>query len=73
LTAECNLKNGLIDAIIPEPNGGAHRDPQATADRLQGWIVDSIRELQRIAPDTLVRLRFEKIRNIGSHNCAPPA
>ena len=73
LTAESNLKNGLIDAIIPEPNGGAHRDPQATADRLQGWIVDSIRELQRLAPDTLVRLRFEKIRNIGSHNCAPPS
>ncbi|NCX06161.1 MAG: hypothetical protein EBW68_10340, partial [Actinobacteria bacterium] len=50
LTAECNLKNGLIDAIIPEPNGGAHRDPQATAERLQGWVVDSIRELQRLSP-----------------------
>ena len=67
LTAESNLKNGLIDAIIPEPNGGAHRDPQATAERLQGWVVDSIRELQRLSPDTLVRLRFDKIRNIGSH------
>ncbi len=71
LTAECNLKNGLIDAIIPEPNGGAHRDPQATAERLQGWVVDSIRELQRLSPDTLVRLRFDKIRNIGSHKSNP--
>ena len=66
LTAEANLKNGLVDAVIPEPHGGAHRDPQATADRLQGWIVDSVRELQRIAPETLVRLRFEKFRSIGS-------
>ena len=71
LTAESNLKNGLIDAIIPEPNGGAHRDPQATAERLQGWVVDSIRELQRLSPDTLVRLRFDKIRNIGSHKSNP--
>ena len=66
LTAEANLRNGLVDAVIPEPNGGAHRDPQATADRLQGWIVNSVRELQRIAPETLVRLRFEKFRSIGS-------
>ncbi len=73
LTAESNLKNGLIDAIIPEPNGGAHRDPQATAERLQGWVVDSIRELQRLAPDTLVRLRFDKIRNIRSPNWSSTA
>jgi len=66
LTAESNLRNGLVDAVIPEPHGGAHRDPQATADRLQAWIVDSVRELQRIAPETLVRLRFEKFRAIGS-------
>ncbi len=66
LTAEANLRNGLVDAVIPEPHGGAHRDPQATADRLQGWIVDAVRELQRIAPETLVRLRFEKFRSIGS-------
>jgi len=66
LTAEDNLKNGLVDAVIPEPHGGAHRDPQATADRLQGWIVDSVRELQRLAPETLARLRFEKFRSIGS-------
>ncbi|MBX3354271.1 MAG: acetyl-CoA carboxylase carboxyltransferase subunit alpha [Phycisphaeraceae bacterium] len=66
LTAEDNLRNGLIDAVIPEPAGGAHRDPKAMADRLQSWIVDSLRELQRISPDTLVRLRYEKFRNIGS-------
>jgi len=66
LTAEANLKNGLVDAVIPEPHGGAHRDPQATADRLQGWIVDSVRELQRVAPETLVRLRYDKFRAIGS-------
>ena len=66
LTAESNLRNGLVDAVIPEPHGGAHRDPQATAERLQSWIVDSVRELQRLAPETLVRLRFEKFRAIGS-------
>lgn len=66
LTAEDNLRNGLIDAVLPEPHGGAHRDPRATADRLQSWIVDTLRELSRISPETLVRLRYEKFRNIGS-------
>ena len=66
LTAEDNIRNGLVDAIIPEPHGGAHRDPQATAERLQAWITDTIRELQRLSPETLVRLRYEKFRNIGS-------
>jgi len=66
LTAEDNLRNGLIDAVIPEPHGGAHRDPKATADRLQNWIVDTLRELQRVSPETLVRLRYEKFRNIGT-------
>lgn len=66
LTAEDNLRNGLIDAVLPEPPGGAHRDPKAMAERLQSWIVDSLRELQRVSPDTLVRLRYDKFRNIGS-------
>jgi len=66
LTAEDNLRNGLIDAVIPEPHGGAHRDSKATAERLQTWIVDTLRELQRVSPETLVRLRYDKFRNIGS-------
>jgi acetyl-CoA carboxylase carboxyl transferase subunit alpha len=66
LTARDNLANGLIDDIIEEPLGGAHRDPKATADRVAKWIVDRLRELKRYKPQTLVRQRYEKLRGIGA-------
>ncbi len=65
LTAADNLKHGLVDAIIEEPDGGAHRDPDAAASTLQAWILDQLADLSRIQPDTLVRQRFEKFRAIG--------
>ncbi len=65
LRAQDNLKHGLIDAVIPEPLGGAHRDPEAAADGLQAWILDQLAELSRLKPETLVRQRFEKFRAIG--------
>ena len=66
LTARRNLENGLIDEVIPEPPGGAHRDPKAMAERLQAWILDRLRELTRINPETLVRQRYEKFRAMGA-------
>lgn len=66
LTADRNLTNGLIDAVITEPAGGAHRDPRAAANAMQHWIVEQLRDLTRLDPDTLVRRRFEKFRAMGS-------
>lgn len=65
LLAEENLEHGLIDAVIPEPSGGAHRDPQMAAEKLESWILDQLAELSRLKPETLVRQRFEKFREIG--------
>ena len=66
LTADRNLSNGLIDAVITEPAGGAHRDPRGAANAMQHWIVEQLRDLTRLDPDTLVRRRFEKFRSMGS-------
>jgi acetyl-CoA carboxylase carboxyl transferase subunit alpha len=66
LTARRNLENGLIDEVIPEPLGGAHRDPRKAADHLQNWIVDRLRELSRVNPESLVRQRLEKFRKMGA-------
>ena len=66
LTSKHNLDNGLIDELIKEPLGGAHRDPQAAADSVAAWIVDGLRELRRFKPETLVRRRYEKFRRIGA-------
>ncbi len=65
LTARDNLKNGLIDEVIPEPLGGAHRDAHAAAANIEKWIVDKLRELKRFKPQTLVQRRYEKFRRIG--------
>ncbi len=72
LTAKANLANGLIDDVIREPVGGAHRDPAAAAKSAQEWIVDRIRELQRSKPETLVQRRYEKLRRIGAVAWHPP-
>lgn len=66
LTAKENLANGLIDHVIREPVGGAHRNPKATAASVQGWIVEQLGELTRLDSETLVRRRYEKFRRIGS-------
>lgn len=65
LTARDNLSNGLIDHVISEPVGGAHRDPKAAANAVQAWIVEQIRQLKRSKPETLVQRRYEKLRRIG--------
>jgi acetyl-CoA carboxylase carboxyl transferase subunit alpha len=67
LTARDNLKNGLIDDVIPEPIGGAHRNPRAAADSLQSWIVEQLHQLKRFKhPQTLVQRRYEKFRRVGA-------
>ena len=66
LTAKENMANGLIDHVIREPVGGAHRNPKATAAAVQAWIVEQIGELTKLDSETLVRRRYEKFRRIGS-------
>ena len=65
LTARDNMKNGLIDEVIREPLGGAHRDTQGAAELLQRWIIERLRELKRFKPQTLVERRYQKFRTIG--------
>jgi acetyl-CoA carboxylase carboxyl transferase subunit alpha len=66
LTAADNLELGIIESVIPEPLGGAHRDPQATAKAIERWIVDTLRELQPLDPNVLVAQRYERFRRLGS-------
>jgi|TARA_B100000959_G_C14957679_1_gene614453 acetyl-CoA carboxylase carboxyl transferase subunit alpha len=73
LTSKDNLKNGLIDTIIPEPKGGAHRDIDATALHVEKWIVDTLRDLERFNPQTLVHRRYEKFAAMGSYSQELPA
>ena len=68
LTAKHNMANGLIDGVVKEPLGGAHRDPTMAAEHLQRYIIDTLRELSRFNPRSLVERRYDKFRRIGSFN-----
>jgi acetyl-CoA carboxylase carboxyl transferase subunit alpha len=59
------LKLGVIDGVIPEPLGGAHRDPAETAKNLKETIVEALRDLEKISSDKLLQRRYEKFRKMG--------
>jgi len=66
LTARDLSRLGIIDHVIKEPMGGAHRDPDAASAALEKFLVDSLRELKRFKVDTVLRKRYERIRTAGS-------
>jgi acetyl-CoA carboxylase carboxyl transferase subunit alpha len=66
ITASDILDLGVADKIIPEPLGGAHRDPKAAADLLGEAVADSLGELLELSLEDLMSCRYEKFRSIGN-------
>ena len=56
---------GLIDKIVPEPLGGAHRDPQATAQSLRKALAEALKQLREKKPKELVEERLERLMSYG--------
>jgi acetyl-CoA carboxylase carboxyl transferase subunit alpha len=56
---------GLVDKIVGEPLGGAHRDPQATAQSLRKALAEALRHLQEKKPRELVEERLERLMGYG--------
>jgi acetyl-CoA carboxylase carboxyl transferase subunit alpha len=65
LTAKDLLGLGIIDEVVPEPLGGAHRDPDTAAMNLKAALKKNLLELSKLTPDQLVTDRSEKFRKIG--------
>lgn len=65
LTSKHLKELGVIDTIIPEPLGGAHRDPHTTAHHLDQYIGKALRDLKRTKIQNLLERRYEKFRNLG--------
>jgi acetyl-CoA carboxylase carboxyl transferase subunit alpha len=65
LTSRDLRQLGVIDAIVPEPLGGAHRDRHSAAHNLEQYIAKSLRELKRFKIENLLERRYEKFRNLG--------
>lgn len=66
LTSADLMELKVIDGIIPEPAGGAHRDPEATMESVKREIVSSLEGLEKIPMDELLRLRMNKYRNMAA-------
>ncbi|HZZ41296.1 MAG TPA: acetyl-CoA carboxylase carboxyltransferase subunit alpha [Tepidisphaeraceae bacterium] len=65
LTSRDLTKLGVIDAIVPEPLGGSHRDPHTAAHNLEQFIAKQLRDLKRCKIENLLERRYEKFREMG--------
>jgi acetyl-CoA carboxylase carboxyl transferase subunit alpha len=67
LTAPDLLAQGIIDRIIPEPIGGAHRNPPQAAEILKKVLIEEIEKLMKVKPDKLIEKRIEKYSKMGEY------
>lgn len=65
LTSRDLVKHGVVDTVVPEPLGGAHRDPHTAGHNLEQYIAKTLRDLKRCKIDNLLERRYEKFRNMG--------
>jgi acetyl-CoA carboxylase carboxyl transferase subunit alpha len=66
LTAPDLKKQGIIDLIVPEPLGGAHRNHQQMAQILKETLIDELKHLTKVKIDKLIERRIEKFSKMGT-------
>src|SRR3569833_2822983 len=64
-------KLGLVDQVIKEPLGGAHRDVETMAQRLKEVLIESLEDLSHGTPDALVKKRYERLMQFGQFTTRP--
>jgi acetyl-CoA carboxylase carboxyl transferase subunit alpha len=65
LTSKHLIKLGVIDSVVPEPLGGAHRDPHSAAHNLEQYLAKTLRDLKRTKVEYLLERRYDKFRSLG--------
>jgi acetyl-CoA carboxylase carboxyl transferase subunit alpha len=65
ITADRLDKLGLVDEIVPEPLGGAHRDPEAMAETLKNALIAAVADLKALPKDQLVKRRRQRLAGVG--------
>lgn len=65
LTAEDLLEQKIIDRIVPEPLGGAHKDYDKISNTLKTILLEELAELKKVKPDKLVQNRLDKFGSMG--------
>lgn len=66
ITADKIMENKLIDMIVPEPLGGAHRNVDEMAARLKDILVSELRTLKKLSLEQLVENRYQKFMTMGA-------
>lgn len=66
ITADQALQRGLVDAVVEEPPGGAHRDPPLTYESLQKHLHRTIGALASLDPEARRATRYDKFRHMGA-------
>jgi acetyl-CoA carboxylase carboxyl transferase subunit alpha len=70
ITAKRLLELGLIDKLIREPIGGAHRNPTQMAKRLKAVLINELDALAQLPTDELLQKRYERLRGYGAYEAA---
>jgi acetyl-CoA carboxylase carboxyl transferase subunit alpha len=65
LSAQDNLALGTIDEVLPEPLGGAHKDPKVVFQTVRQKILEDLPPLMALPPEELVQRRLEKYSRMG--------
>jgi acetyl-CoA carboxylase carboxyl transferase subunit alpha len=65
MTSRDLLRFGIIDEVIPEPLGGAHRDHREAASNIKSFLIRSLRELAGVPSADRLNRRYEKFRHMG--------
>ena len=73
LTATDLTKLGIVDEVIPEPLGGAHQDPEQTAQAMGDALEKHLKELDALTIEERLRDRYDKFRHIGVFHEPAPA
>ena len=60
------LEMGIVEEIIPEPLGGAHRNHRHTATTLKGSILNALKDLEQLAVEELLERRYQRYRRLGA-------
>jgi acetyl-CoA carboxylase carboxyl transferase alpha subunit len=71
ITAPDLLRLGVMDAVVPEPQEGAHTDVARAAANLKTALVESLRELLPLSPEELLERRYERFRKFGTADRQP--
>jgi len=70
LSAQHAFEFGVADEVIPEPLGGAHRDPAGTAERVKHSVILALQQFGEMGTDDLVTRRYQKFRGLGRFTSA---